>query len=642
MSNFSHKNEHSGKVHSVKQLGAKFSDHLLVLPLGLVLVDLAFQKNFQDPLNPIKLSALGLVAIWAFANLVTSRQLLRVIAQEKAIKVFGIILGIFIISFFIAFLLTPVKSVALLGDSGRNLGFLNYLFLGIISAYAASRLSLNNIKNIYMTVFILNFILTLYGFLQHFKIDFLRWNNQNNAVILMTGNPDFASSLLGLFSVLCLAGLLIDFNRMMKIMIGILTVVTVIVIYWTQARQGLIATVAGFGFITFVFIWQKSKKTAISLLVCEIAVGVFSVLGMLQIGPLTKYFFKASITDRGYNWRAAVGMFKSHPLFGVGVDRYGSFFMQYRSPKYPLLFGYTQTVNNAHNVFLELFATAGIFVGLAYIALLGYIAYRAFVALKSTSGTEQIIITGIVAAWIVFLAQSFISVDSIVISIWGWMLGGAIVGLSSLKRDVSQPVSRGILLGTSRKGRKRVESPISLYRGAIFTASFIALGVIILPIYQNETAVGKFINTLAPTDPAGKDRYRAVAHKTFHQPLLSPNYKAQIAAKMATENYGPEAISYFKQTIKSDSRNGDSYNFLARVYENLKSSTEAISYRKQLAKLDPYGAPNLLSLEIDYLLIGDRPAAIEIQKAILSMAPGTDVANQSAKILESKILPPKK
>ena len=617
-------------------------DRLFALPLGLALIDLAYQKGATDPLNPVKLWALGLIAVWAFADLVSSRHLLIFFKSERIFKAFGLILGIFIASYFVAFILTSVKSVGLLGDSGRNIGFLNYLFLTLVTLYSALKLSLRNIKSIFWTVFILNAGLTLYGFLQHYKIDFLQWKTQYNPIILMTGNPDFASSLLGLFVVICVVGLFIDFNLITKILIGLVTVFTAIVIYWTQARQGLVATVAGLGFIALVLLWQKSRRGAIALFGLELVVGIFSILGMLQIGPLTKYFFKASITDRGYNWRAAIGMFKSHPFFGVGVDRYAAYFLQYRAPKYPLLYGYTQTVTNAHNVFLEIFATAGVFAGLAYLGFIGFVGYRAFIALKKTSGKEQIMVAGIVAGWIVFLAQSIISVDSLVISIWGWVLGGAIVGVSIAKTEAAAPISGGRIPKAGSGARKRIRNDSAPYRSIVFSLSFIALCLIIVPMFRNETASLKFTQIQAPKDPAGKDVYRAIAKKTFDQPLLNPNYKASIAASLAENNYGPESISYFKQTIKTDPRNTNSYSLLSLIYENLKSPQEAIPYRKQLALLDPYGAENLLSLENDYLLVGDKASALSTEKAILGMAPGTDVADRAAKLLNPKSPTPKK
>jgi len=137
----------------MSQIVSRTASRTIVLPLGIALVDLAFQKGATDPLNPIKLWVLGLMAIWFFADLVTTRQSFQILKDERVFTVFGLILGIFGTGYFIAFILTPVKSVALFGDSGRNIGFLNYAFLGLVTLYCAYKLSLDNIKNIYWTIF---------------------------------------------------------------------------------------------------------------------------------------------------------------------------------------------------------------------------------------------------------------------------------------------------------------------------------------------------------------------------------------------------------------------------------------------------------------------------------------------------------
>ena len=263
--------------------------------------------------------------------------------------------------------------------------------------------------------------------------------------------------------------------------------------------------------------------------------------------------------------------------------------------------------------------------------------------MRTSSGREQIFVAGVIAGWIVFVSQSIISVDTLVISIWGWVLGGAIVGLSLVKKE-SEILSSGRKATKFGKQVKRnAVSDLLLVRGFTFAIlSLLLLVFIIIPMNRNEKNTASFSNIIAPTNASEKDIYLAIAHSTFNQPLLNPNYKVQIAVKLAQNNYGPESISYFKQTIKTDPRNTNSYSLMSLVYENLKSPQEAIPYRKQLALLDPYGAENLLSLENDYLLVGDKASALSTEKAILGMAPGTDVADRAAKLLNPKSPTPKK
>jgi O-antigen ligase len=58
--------------------------------------------------------------------------------------------------------------------------------------------------------------------------------------------------------------------------------------------------------------------------------GVFALLGALQIGPLTKYIYKTSVSLRGEYWQAGWNMGSDHPLTGVGFDTYGDWYRRVR------------------------------------------------------------------------------------------------------------------------------------------------------------------------------------------------------------------------------------------------------------------------------------------------------------------------
>jgi len=612
----------------MKAKAHKASNQLFALPLGAAMIDLAFQKGASDPLNPIKFWILGLLAAWCLANLSTYSESRDILIANRAIKPLVIILGLLIFFFFVSLLFTDNKLTGLLGETGRNIGFLNYLFLAIIAFYSAIKLNAVNIKSIYYSIFILSSFFAIYGTFQHYGKDFIRWVNQYNPIILFAGNPDFAGSLLGLFAVINFSALFLDFSKKLKYYLVCLDLYLLVLIYWTQARQGLVASAVGVGFFIVVVTWRKSPKLGIAVLCIELLAGLISILGMLQIGPMTRFLFKSSITDRGYDWRAAVSMFKAHPLTGVGIDRYGSYFLQYRAPKYPLLFGYQVTVTNSHNVFLEIFSTAGLFAGLAYIAMLCLIGFRGYVALRNTQGKEQLLVAGVLSGWLVFVAQSTISVDSLVLSIWGWILGGAVVALSVTKKVevTDSEVSRKI-----KQSRKSTDTS-ARNRVLTFTAYTIVLLFIFIPMYKNETASFRFAEVTPPANATQEAIYVDLAKKTFNQPLMNPAYKSDIALSIARID-AQASIPYFQEVIKEDKRQANAYSPLALVYEQLKNYSQGISVRKQLAVLDPSGVPNLLNLEKDYVETGNKVAAGQIASSIQAMAPGTDSAIQAAKLI---------
>jgi hypothetical protein len=164
--------------------------------------------------------------------------------------------------------------------------------------------------------------------------------------------------------------------------------------------------------------------------------GIFSILGMLQVGPLQDLLYKGSVSVRGYYWRAGIEMFQQNPLMGVGMDRYGAYFKEYREVGYPLAYGFDITSSNAHNTFIQFFATGGFLLGTTYLLLNGFILWRGIAGVRQFTGNNRLLITGLLAAWVAFHSQSLISIDNIGVSIWGWVLGGSIIGLS-----VSDPES---------------------------------------------------------------------------------------------------------------------------------------------------------------------------------------------------------
>jgi O-antigen ligase len=412
------------------QLDKDSSQKSLILSLGIICIVLGIIPG-ADQLNPAKLTILGILAAATLIhlNLNVYRKIEKVAEQLNRMKIFVLILSSFIVSLLVAWIFTPQKTIGLFGEAHRNLGFLNYFFLVIIGLYAALIISLKNMKNFIVTATFLGVALSIYGLLQYFNIDLINWQKPSRWIVLTTGNPDLASSLLAILATLVFSSLFIYRQLYQRLLITGLLGAMLLVIVLTRTLQGLIGLEFGIFFILAVAL-IRNRKYLIALLTLQSTAAIFTGLGVLNYGPLKNYLHKISVIDRGYDWQAAIGMFKAHPFTGVGLDSYGSYFAQYRSSKYPLIFGYKQTVNNAHNILLEFLATGGIFVAITYLALLAYVASRAYVTLQNLQGRNQLLFSGIVAAWLVFVAQSLISIDSPVLSIWGWTLGGVIVGIS--------------------------------------------------------------------------------------------------------------------------------------------------------------------------------------------------------------------
>jgi O-antigen ligase len=114
-------------------------------------------------------------------------------------------------------------------------------------------------------------------------------------------------------------------------------------IFRSDARQGLVSGAVGIGTIFIIYVHSKYRRIGWIFAFSAFLIGIFSIFGMLQKGPLQSLLYKDSVSVRGYYWRAGIEMFRDNFLFGIGQDRYGAFFKAYREPKYSLTYGFDIT-----------------------------------------------------------------------------------------------------------------------------------------------------------------------------------------------------------------------------------------------------------------------------------------------------------
>jgi tetratricopeptide (TPR) repeat protein len=395
-----------------------------------------------------------------------------------------------------------------------------------------------------------------------------------------------------------------------------------ITIYLSDARQGLIAFAIGVG--VYVIIWLYSIKSKLRHLALgsSLFVGVFAILGMLQIGPLTSYLYKGSVSVRGYYWRAGIEMFKDQPIFGVGYDRYGAYFKEFREVGYPLSYGFNITSSNAHNLPIQIFSTAGVFTGIAYLAILGFIIWRGIVGIKSNQGNERLLVASVFSAWLAYQAQTIISIDNIGISIWGWVLGGVVVGVS--RRGIEANVESG-------KRPKAAASSVNFNLKQVFVSSIavaISLGAVV-PLYQAEKNMFETRMRFNPTVAESKTALYEYATKTLNTQILEPGYKITAGNYLAASGFTNEGLNVLKEVIEKDPRNLDALTSLAEFNQQLGNLDEVNRYRLQIAEYDPFNAANYLQLGRNYKSVGDLAKMNEMRVKIMSFAPETEEAKQA-------------
>ena len=590
---------------------------------GLVAVTLFFQTTLADPFNSPKLWILMLMGAWLLGYVVGNKEL---ILLSDPLKQLSVILFAFLIFLVIATLLTDFRYFAFFGETQRRNGFFQYLALSIVLMATAMFIRMFNIKKLFLVTFFLGVVSSIYALLQTTGNDFVSWANPYNSIIGTLGNPNFAAAAMAVMGVIIFSSIFnSDFKLSSKIFAVILMLMLVLMIYRSNARQGLLSIALGTGFFLVVWIWGKNKKFGIVSLLLGFTVMIFSILGMLQFGPLQQYLYKASVSVRGYYWRAGLEMLSSHPFFGIGIDRYGSYFKQYREVDYPLNVGFQLTSSNAHNTFIQFFATGGIFLGITYLTLNLFVLYRAIVGIRNLKGNQRLYLVGILSAWISFHAQSLVSIDNIGISIWGWVLAGSIIGLS-LSADTLERENEFYL----KKKRNHINIVQALISGM---SSILILSLVVL-LYRGESNSYQGGVSLNLKDEASRTYFKDLQLKVINTPLNDPSYKLFAASKLIDAGF-EEGLTEAEKLYKVDPRNLDALALLSITNERLGNLSKAIEFRKAIAELDPWNAENYLALGKYYKSQGNSTESKLMLDKILSFAANHPIAEQAAKELDS-------
>jgi O-antigen ligase len=585
---------------------------------GLALVTLYFQTNLADPFNSPKLWVLLVLASWLSGYLVSFR---KVIFSIKPISITFYMVATFVFFALLATIFANFHETAIFGDTQRRNGFISYVSLAIIMIAASIFVRFFNIKSLYVVTYFVGTISVIYALMQTTGNDFINWNNGYNPIITTLGNPNFAAAVMAIMGVITFsAAFNKDFKMHYRVFSILLTVLLLFSIYRSNARQGLLSYILGTGLFLVIWLYGKNKKLGVFTTLIGVFVVAISILGMLQMGPLERYLYKPSVTLRGYYWQAGLEMLKSHPLFGVGMDSYGYYFKEYRDVTYPLNYGFNLTSSNAHNTFIQFFATGGIFLGVAYLVLNGYILNRAIYALKNLAGNNKLILAGVFSAWVAFHAQSLVSIDNLGISIWGWVLGGSIVGLSV---SASTPVDE------ERKNFHVKPNSVDLSRSLISGFVSILAIVLISFLYRGENNTYKLMSGFDLQNQSIRAIYRELNLTTINTPLNDPTYKLTAAMNLAQSGFIEEGLKEVIKVHTENPRNLDALNILVRTYEQINRIPEAIMYREKISQIDPWNADNYLSLGKNYKAQGDLIKTKAMLDKILSFASGKEIAEQA-------------
>lgn len=579
---------------------------------GGLFITLYFDIQSQDPFNSPKFWLLILFTSILLGYVFSKKN--RVSSEDKGIyRILSALCILYLSVMLLSSLFAYSLQVAILGESFRRNGLLTYV--GFLTFFIAS-VKFIRFKNIYSglnILFLAGLITGLYSLIQITGNDWVKWS-VTNQVISTFGNTNFSGSGMTIFAIVVFGLSIINLrNKILFFLYFSIFIVLVYAVLQTNARQAVITLCLGLVVFSSLFIYRRNKKIWFVSVILMFFTLTLALLAIFKIGPLESVIYKNSIAVRGYYWSAGIKMFSQNPFLGIGPDHYGIFFKEFRDPGYPLAYGWGITSSNAHNIFIQNFATGGIFLGAIYLIIQILIGYKSVCLIRNTVGNQQVVSTFLFSAWIAYQAQSLVSIEFIGVSIWGWILGGALIGLS-LKDENLQ----------IRNSRRSIE--LDTHR-LLATGLLLLISILIInPLRQIEKASWQLNMQVDPNNQQQVSKFDFNVTKVIEGRFTNTEYKNLASVSMSRVGENTKAMALILDVINKDPRNLDTLALLVDTYEKAGDFKLAIFYRSQIAKYDPWNAQNYLGLAQLYKVTNDPQNMLLMVNKILSFAASDPIA----------------
>jgi O-antigen ligase len=545
-----------------------------VLYIGAAFVTLFVYTGVSDPVNVTKLVAISAVAFSALGMMVRGN--LSQLWSEHRLP-FLAVLGLHLMGISSMIMSNAPFTQNFYGQSGRQTGFLAYFSLSLIFLAAATFRQYRNVRNVLWALLAAGGINIFYCAIALWGKDPIPWSNPYRTILGTFGNPDFISAFLGLAITAALA---LAFRKGQSLAYRLAVAPGFILglyeIKRSHAIQGLVVTGFGLALLGFFLVRAKTNgKVWISIysfLVSGLA--TLSLAGALQMGPLSQYIYKKSVSLRGAYWHAGLEMAKNHPFFGVGSDTYGDWYRRERSLNAATVLPGPGTITNvAHNVYIDALATNGIFYFVFYVSINVFVLWSAFKIIRRTRAFDATFVA-LFIAWAGFQLQSIVSINQIGLAVWGWILGGAIIAYEKIV-SVSSTTSQ--IVKVPGKRVKPSQLATSSPAVAVLGITGFLLGLLIaLPPFLSDA---KFHSAVK----AGN--LQAAVSSINSWPMDSE--RAAQASQLFYQNKQEEiALELARKIVKLNPDYFDGYTLI--TYSTKITPEERAAAEVQMDRLDPY------------------------------------------------------
>jgi O-antigen ligase len=552
------------------------TSHLLMWVL--VLTTLGFWRNGTDPVNIPKLLLLG-----GFSGLVLGNLVVAKLYKDNRV-IFNLV-GFFVLTLTIplAFASAPLVQ-QFYGISGRNTGFLAYLFLAVLFLGAATLQRHSDYQAFPRAILIAGYGSGFVCALELLGVNLLDAVNNFGAIIGTLGNPNFVSAFSGMMTVGALAlSLNKNFRLAQKLVFVFLSLLSLFMVIMSKSFQGLGTAFLGVFFVILLFVFYKRIWILFYGLLISAAVGGSMIIaGLFEKGPLAASVYQYTLPIRVQYWQAGLKMLFDHPFTGVGLNSYGDWYRFARDADALITPGATVTTNVAHNVYVDFASGGGFLLLIAFTLLFGATLFYSLKALRKLREFDALFVSAL-GVWIVYLITAFFSIDQLGLAVWGWVIGGALIGIS--KGIIDEPEKGDV------KGKKISDAEKAKIIERNATNALIPQLLLFLMFIG--AVVPAFKGDMDWAEARRSGKAQIIADQVAKWPQDEIRYSNAMYSFLTSGLEG-QAVPLIQQGLQMFPRSSVLWNYL---YQNPKTPIEQRNLaREKLLELDPLN-PAVLELK---------------------------------------------
>jgi O-antigen ligase len=436
----------------------------------------------MDPLGSFSATNMPKLFLIVFSAALLITTTIPSLAQLYITKSFRIMTSLIVFALFWSSISLFINSENLderiFGVYGRNLGFITFFSLFLI--FWCSQFFLPKwIPAFFVSFSISSLLVASYFLLQYLGIDYGTWEQTYGKTPSSSlGNPNYVVALIALGLTLPLSFLVIQPSRSIKTKVAMFFSLAagISCMSIADALQGYL--ILGFSLL-LLLIFKFGSRFVLKFKLLSLKVkllftgfiGVTLVFVLLFLESILEKLDQATVVARLDYWQASLHMILKSPLFGLGFDSFGDYYLEFRGESAAArsvgLFS-----DSPHNFFFELATFAGLPLVVCYVLIQIEVLRSAKNALKKANPQYGFYLMTLITYWTGFHIQALINPSSLALLPLQFVTSGI---LYSYSKFVSQESFRNGIF--SSPTQTMGSNSLSLIR----LLSTLAVGLFLIP-----------------------------------------------------------------------------------------------------------------------------------------------------------------